>query len=74
MDNYNLKNDESLTNVFQYVTENYIGLLLFLFSFLIIYFVDYINYLNMLVYSMQSPIPVPNLNKISSVKKVKFKK
>ncbi len=75
MDNNNLEFEEQL-NIFQYIKENYIGLGLFIFAFYIIYFVDYINGLNMLIYSTQSqiPSPIPGLsNNIQSTKR-KFKK
>ena len=69
--NNNLENEENF-NIFQYVKENYIGLGLFVFAFFIIYLVDYINHLNVLIYSIPSPVPGLNLNlnsKISLPKK-----
>ena len=32
--------------IIEYISENFIGLLLLIFAFFIIYFVDYINHLN----------------------------
>jgi hypothetical protein len=59
--NDNLEIEEPF-DIFQYVKENYVGLALFIFSFFIIYFVDYINGLNALIYSIPSPIPGLNIN------------
>jgi hypothetical protein len=61
MNEYNLENEEQFS-IFEYVKENYIGLGLFIFAFLIIYFVDYINALNALIYMTPSPIPGLNNN------------
>ena len=64
-------------NIIEYIKENYIGLSLFIFAFFIIYFVDYINGLNALMYSTPSPIPGlsnnnnNNNNVLSNKKKVK---
>jgi len=63
-------------NYVEYISENFVGLLLFLLTFIIIYFVDYLNQLNALVYSTPSPIPglqstVSNLEKIKPKRKVK---
>jgi hypothetical protein len=61
MNNDNLENEEQF-NIVHYIKENYIGLGLFIFAFFIIYFVDYINGLNALIYSTPSPIPVLSNN------------
>ena len=63
-------------NIIEYIKDNYIGLILFIFAFFIIYFVDYINGLNALMYSTPSPIPGlsnnnNNNNVLSNKKKVK---
>ena len=75
MDNekdFEVVNDEtfSLQYVFQYVKENFIGLLLLLLAFYIIYFVDYISRINALMFAMPSPIPgvQPATNNISAPK------
>jgi hypothetical protein len=70
--NDNLEN-EYFFNIFQYIKDNFMGLCLFIFAFLIIYFVDYINRLNSLIYSIPAPIPGLNNNIILSTKK-KLKK
>lgn len=60
MDNQNLDNPDWKTfNILQYVKENLSGLFLLALAFFIIYFVDYINRLNTIIYS--TPTPVLNL-------------
>lgn len=75
MINDNLEN-EHFFNIFEYIKENFIGLTLLLFVFFIIYFVDYINRLNMLIYA--APRSMPVLTSITSspqkISKKKFKK
>ncbi len=43
-------------SIIEYVLENFIGLTLLIFTFLIIYFVDHINQLNANIYTPQLPI------------------
>jgi hypothetical protein len=55
-------------NYIEYISENFIGLSLFVFVFVIIYFIDYITRLNALIYSTPSlipglPTPVLNIEK-----------
>jgi hypothetical protein len=70
MDNYN--NDTFLSNIknsINYVIENHHKFILLFFVFVIIYFVDYITYINTIIYS---PTPMPILNtKIEPIPKVK---
>lgn len=74
MDNQNLENPYDKTiNILQYVKENFYGLLLLLVAFFIIYFVDYINQLNLLIYSTSSPLPLA-INTSQTISKRKFKK
>ncbi len=68
--NDNLENEEPF-NIFQYVKENYLGLGLFIFAFFIIYFVDYINVLNGLLYSNLNPAPSITFTNNPSKKKIK---
>jgi hypothetical protein len=49
--------DWNTFNIHEYVKENLSGLLLLVVVFLIIYFVDYINRLNNIIYFTQSSIP-----------------
>ena len=49
----------NLYSIIEYVSENFIGLVLLIFAFFIIYFVDYINRLNAIIFSPQIPAPVP---------------
>ena len=69
MDSYN--NDTFLSNIknsINYVIENHHKFILLLFVFVIIYFVDYITYINTIIYST-TPMPIlPNLtNKIQPI-------
>jgi hypothetical protein len=72
MDNQNLENEKTF-NILEYVKENLLGLILLLVVFFIIYFVDYINQLNVLIYSTPSPIPLPVASP-QKISKRKFKK
>ena len=72
MDNENLEN-EKIFNILEYVKDNFIGLILLSIAFFIIYFVDYINKLNIMIYS--TPLPVHGLTSvISSHQKLDKKK
>jgi predicted ABC-type exoprotein transport system permease subunit len=53
MDNEN----EQTIHILQYVKNNSFGLFLLILAFLIIYFVDYINRLNTIIYSNPTSIP-----------------
>lgn len=56
----------------QYVTENFVGLMLLALTFFIIYFVDYISRINALIFAMPSPIPgIPNSPVTNLQKKTK---
>jgi hypothetical protein len=59
-------------SIIEYISENFIGLLLLIFAFFIIYFVDYINHLNTIIFSPQIPVPVPLIQ--FKTKSKKFKK
>jgi hypothetical protein len=77
--NIEVINDESFTlqTLFQYVNENFYGLILLAFAFFIIYFVDYISRINAFILAMPPQIPgVPMSTSIPSIKppKGKFKK
>ncbi len=43
-------------SLLQYIKENFVGLLLLLLVFLIIYFVDHISRINALIFAMPSPM------------------
>ena len=58
--------------IIEYISENFIGLLLLIFAFFIIYFVDYINHLNTIIFSPQIPVHVPLIK--FKTKSKKFKK
>lgn len=60
-------------NILEYLKENFLGILLLLVVFFIIYFVDYINQLNIIIYSTPSQILdlksiIPSSKKISKRK------
>ena len=63
MDNYNYNNNSdsilsTIKNAISYVIENHEKFVLLVLVFVIIYFVDYITYLNTLVYGTTSPLGV----------------
>ena len=65
----NNQTDEQWTtySIMEYISENFIGLILLFFAFSIIYFVDYINNLN-------SAILYPQISSIIKSKTKKVKK
>jgi len=72
MDNPNLENENKI-NILEYVKDNFIGLILLSIAFFIIYFVDYINKLNVMIYS--TPLPIHGFTSvISSHQKLEKKK
>jgi len=84
---YNM-NDESdeqwtLHSVMEYMSENFIGLMLLILAFFIIYFIEHINQLNAMFLSPQMSIPnmsslqIPQITQIANTMvpmKVKSKK
>ncbi len=66
--------DDELS-VYEYVKDNFIGLLLLFLAFIIIYVVDHVSQLNNLIFSMPLPIQsnLINLNytKIKNKKHIK---
>jgi len=66
--NYESEEEWTIYSIMEYISENFIGLILLLFTFFIIYFVDHINRLNSVLLS--PPIPVVPLK----VKSKKLKK
>ena len=75
MDNQNFEDNQTF-NILEYVNENLSGLFLLLLAFFIIYFVDYINRLNTIIYS--TPVSIPSLPSViispQKMVKRKFKK
>jgi hypothetical protein len=66
MDNYNYNNDSdsiflNIKGMINYVIENHDKFVLLLFVFIIIYFVDYITYINGMLYSATSVPGLPSL-------------
>jgi succinate dehydrogenase hydrophobic anchor subunit len=59
-------------DIIQYLKDNFTGIILLFLAFFIIYFVDYINRLNALIYSISSPVTIPS--HILSSNKRRFKK
>ena len=84
MDNYNYNNDTFLSNIkvsINYVIENRDKFLLLLLVFGIIYFVDYITYINTILYSGNSAqalpslkTPTPPLHHLPKIKNPKLKR
>ena len=80
MDSYN--NDTFLSNIkdsINYVIENRDKFILLLFVFIIIYFVDYITYINGILYSGNSALPslktpTPPLHHLPKIKNSKVKR
>lgn len=68
---YETEEQWTIYSIMEYISENFIGLILLLFTFFIIYFVDYINRLNSILLSPQSPNPIlPFKVKSKKVKKL----
>ena len=63
----------SFNSIIHYISENFIGLLLFILAFLIIYFVDYINHLNGTMLTTQPQI-IPTMNALHNSSKIKSRK
>ena len=56
-----MNNEEMITSinsVIEYIKENFIGLLLLVFVFIIIYIVDHINRFNSIYFSSPTSIPI----------------
>ena len=71
---------DKINLVVNYIKYNIIGLTLFVLVFVIIYFIDYINYTNSLMYATQSIIPgipstspttnnIPSMSVVNLIKK-----
>ena len=68
--------DDNSFNFIEYINDNFVGLILLISVVFIIYFVDYINRINALIYSTSSSIPIfnsvvgsPQLNLKRKIKK-----
>jgi len=61
-----------LYSIIEYISENLVGLMLFILTFFIVYFVDYINRINSMLFAPQLPIPIKAVP--IKVKSKKFKK
>ncbi len=75
---YNMDNqiDEpwTLHSVMEYMSENFIGLILLILAFFIIYFVDHINQLNTILFTPQTSIPnMPSLQISNTMVPMKVK-
>lgn len=73
MNNQNLENEKKFV-ILEYVKENFLGLLLLLVAFFIVYFVDYINQLNLIIYSTPFPVLTSVISSPQKISKRKFKK
>lgn len=83
--NMNDESDEQWTvhSVMEYLSENFIGLILLILAFFIIYFVDHINELNAMIVDSSTTLPnmsslqIPQITQIANTMvpmKVKSKK
>ena len=63
----------SFNSIIHYISENFVGLLLLIVAFLIIYFVDYVNHLNGMILNTQPQI-VPTMNTLHTSSKIKSRK
>lgn len=54
-----IQSKESI-NLIEYISDNFVGILLFFSVFLIIYCIDYVNYLNMAFLATQNPMVAQN--------------
>jgi hypothetical protein len=66
MDNYNYNNESdsvffNIKNTINYVIENREKFVLLVLVFVIVYFVDYITYINGMMYGVTSPPGLPSL-------------
>jgi len=68
--NYETEEQWTIYSIMEYISENFVGLILLLSTFLIIYFVDYINRLNSVLFNPTSPNPTSQIK----LKSKKFKK
>lgn len=67
--NYGSEEEWTIYSIIEYISENFVGLILLLFTFFIIYFVDHINRLNSVLLS--PPVPfVPLKVKSKKLKKL----
>lgn len=69
-------NEQNLdfNTIMEYIKENFIGLCLFLLAFFIIYFVDYVNYLNTSLYGSAPIVGIPGSPPINNLTKNMKKK
>jgi hypothetical protein len=68
--NYETDEQSTIYSIIEYISEHFIGLILLVFAFLIIYFVDHINNLNAVLLPPQSSFPTTPIK----VKSKKIKK
>lgn len=74
MNNQDLENEKKI-DVLEYVKENFLGILLLFVAFFIVYFVDYINRINIIIYSTPSQIyDLKTIMSSSKISKRKLKK
>lgn len=74
MNNQDLENEKKI-DILEYVKENFLGILLLFVAFFIVYFVDYINRINIIIYSTPSQIyDLKTIMSSSKISKRKLKK
>ena len=68
-----IENEEPF-NIYEYIKDNFIGILLLILAVFIVYFVDYINSINMFLFQTLSPIPFANNTPVLPVMNTKQKR
>jgi len=68
-----IENEEPF-NIYEYIKDNFIGILLLILAVFIVYFVDYINNVNMVLFQTPSPIPFANNTPVLSLMNTKQKR
>ena len=58
MNNAETNEQWTLHSIIQYISENFIGLLLLILAFFIIYAVDHVNRLNSMLFAPQLSVPI----------------
>lgn len=58
MNNEEINEQWTLYSIIQYISENFVGLMLLILAFFIIYIVDHVNRLNSMLFAPQLPVPI----------------
>lgn len=71
MNNEETNEQWTLYSIIQYISENFVGLMLLIFAFFIIYIVDHVNRLNSMLFAPQLPVPIKTVPIKVKSKKIK---